>query len=275
MNDILLRIMEKKREEVAALKKELSREEALERAARLPPARDFTGALKGARPRGTGRRGAERQGGAGVNIIAEIKKRSPSKGAFDWHGDTPRQARAYAGGGAAAISVVTDGPFFGGDTGMLGLVREAVDIPVLQKDFLLEPWQVAFARSLGADACLLIAACLPGDLLAEMLEETRRVGIHALVEVIDEEELARAGKSGAIVIGVNNRDLKTFTIDPARTERLLPLYSDEQVAIAESGIHTPADVDRLLAAGVDGFLIGEALMKAADPAAHLALLRGA
>lgn len=267
MSDILQKIVTQKRVEVSALKAGLPLERVRERALAAAPALDFTRALRGTRPRGAGER---------VNVIAEIKRRSPSKGEFPWHGDIVRQARDYQRGGASAISVVTDGPFFGGDTAMLRTVRAAVgDVPVLQKEFLLEPWQVYYARALGADACLLIAAILPGEELTRMLETAREVGLHTLVEVVDESELARATAAGASVVGVNNRDLKTFTVDPARTERLLPLYRDEQVCVAESGIHTPADVRRLLRAGVDGFLIGEALMTAPDPAGHLRELCGA
>jgi len=273
MIDILKRITEKKREEVAALKQRLSLEQVRALAARQPPTLDFTAALRGARPRGSGKRDGS------VRIIAEVKRGSPSKGVFSWHGDAARQARAYKAGGARAISVVTDAPFFHGDTGMLEVVKQAVGgpggVPVLQKDFLLEPWQVFYARALGADACLLIAACLPGQALAVMQQAARDAGLHTLVEVVDEAELEQATAAGSQVIGVNNRDLRTFQVDPHRTERLLAGYRDDQVCIAESGIHSPADVERMLAAGVDGFLIGEALMTAPDPTAHLNLLRGA
>lgn len=273
MSDILDRIVAKKREEVAALMaaRPLAqvREAAMATTAAMP-ALDFTGALRGQRPRGGGREGRE---DFHAHVIAEIKRRSPSKGEFPWHGDVARQARDYQRGGASAISVVTDGPFFGGDTDMLREAKAAVGVPVLQKEFLLDPWQVFHARALGADACLLIAAILPGGLLAEMLAAAREAAIHTLVEVVNEEEFARADAAGAVVVGVNNRDLKTFKVDPARTERLLPLYREHQVCIAESGIRTPADVAGLLRAGVDGFLIGEALMTAEDPAAHLRALR--
>ena len=268
MRDILQQIVDKKREEVDALKRAQPIERLREQTRQLAPPRDFTAALRGARPRGTGRLGR------GVNIIAEIKLRSPSKGVFKWHGDVARQAAAYELGGAAAISVVTDGPFFGGSTDLLRPVKAAVERPVLQKEFLLEPWQVVYARALGADACLLIAAVLDGERLAEMLATAREVGIHTLVEVVDAAEFERASAAGAVVIGVNNRDLKTFEVDPRRTERLIPLYREDQVCIAESGIHTAQDVSRLLEAGADGFLVGEALMTAPNPSAHLHALRG-
>ena len=268
MNDILQRIVASKREEVSAWMGQRTLAEVQASAKARPAALDFTGALRGPRPRGV--QGVR----SPVHIIAELKRRSPSKGAFPWHGDVARQVRAYEQGGASAVSVVTDGPFFGGSDALLEEVKSAIGLPVLQKEFLLEPWQVFHARALGADACLLIAAILPGGQLGEMLAATREAGIHALVEVIDAEEFDRASDAGAAVIGVNNRDLRTFTIDHGRTERLLARYGEEQVCIAESGIHTRADVERLLEAGVDGFLIGEALMTSEDPAAHLGTLRG-
>lgn len=267
MSDILLKIVAAKREEVAGLKAGLPlagvRAQAEEAQGRAP-VRDFTGALRSSRPRGRGH---------AVHVIAEIKRRSPSKGEFPWRGDAARHARDYERGGAACISVVTDGPFFGGSVELLQQVRGAQGLPVMQKDFVLEPWQVYRARAIGADAVLLIAACLDGGLLRELAALARDIGLHALVEVVDEAEFRRADDAGAVLIGVNNRDLRTFTVDPGRTERLLPLFRDEQVAVCESGIHTPADVARMLRAGIDGFLIGEALMTASDPAAHLERLR--
>jgi len=266
LSDILQRIVAAKRAEVAGLKAKLplarARAQAAE-AARAAPARDFTAALKAARPRGTG---------SAVHVIAEIKRKSPSKGEFPWRGDAAAQARAYQRGGARCISAVTDGPFFGGSEALLREVRAAQGLPVLQKDFFLEAWQVYRARALGADAILLIAACLQGGALQELAALAQEVGLHALVEVVDEAEFRRADDAGAVLIGVNNRDLRNFAVDPARTERLIPLYRDDQVAVCESGIHTPDDVVRMLRAGVDGFLIGEALMTASDPAAHLQAL---
>lgn len=267
MSTILDRIVAAKREEVAALKSGLPLAEVraqAEAAVRTGPTRDFAGALRAQRPRGTGRV---------VHVIAEIKRKSPSKGEFPWRGSAARHARDYERGGARAISVVTDGPFFGGSVELLTEVRGAQGLPVIQKEFILEPWQVYRARAIGADALLLIVACLEGALLGELLALAREIGLHALVEVTDEREFRAADDAGAVVIGVNNRDLRDFTVDPARTERLLPQYRDAQVAVCESGIHTPGDVARMLRAGVDGFLIGEALMTAPDPAAHLTRLR--
>ncbi len=265
MTDILAQIVAKKREEITARKKELPLERVREAALELPPVRDFPGAFEGRRPRGSGRE---------VNIIAEIKRRSPSQGAFSWHGDAARQAQAYERGGAKAVSVLTDGPYFGGSPELLRQVRQATGLPVLQKEFLLEPYQVHYARFLGADAVLLIARLLPGGLLGELVALAGEVGIATLVEVVDRDELERATAGGARLIGVNNRDLRTFKTDPAHTLALLPHFRDDQAAISESGIHTRQDVESLLKAGVDGFLIGKALMVAPDPAAHLRLLRG-
>jgi indole-3-glycerol phosphate synthase len=157
---------------------------------------------------------------------------------------------------------------------LLRQVKAQVALPVLQKEFLLEPYQVHYARALGADAALLIAAILPGDALAEMIALAREAGLGTLVEVVDETEFERAAAAGAEVIGVNNRDLRTFAIDMNRTLRLRPLCRDEHVLIAESGIHDRTVVERMLAAGVDGFLIGEALMTSPRPAETLRTLRG-
>jgi indole-3-glycerol phosphate synthase len=267
MSDILQRIVTAKRAEVAGTKAVLPltqvREQA-QAAIQAGPVRDFTGALRAARPRGAGR---------SVHVIAEIKRRSPSRGEFPWQGDAAAHARSYERGGARCISVVTDGPFFGGSVELLQEVRAAQGLPVIQKEFVLEPWQVYRARAIGADALLLIAACLDGSLLEELQALARELGLHVLVEVTDEAEFRRADDAGAVLIGVNNRDLRSFTVDLARTERLIPLYRDDQVAVCESGIHSPEDVARMLRAGVDGFLIGEALMTASDPAAHLTVLR--
>jgi indole-3-glycerol phosphate synthase len=265
MPDILTRIVEDKREEIAALQRRLPLERVREEAAARRPALPLAPALRGARPRGTGR---------DARIISELKLRSPSKGVFRWHGDVARQVTDYVQGGASAISVVTDGKHFGGSPELVRQVKALVAIPVLQKEFLLEPYQVHYARSLGADAALLIAAILEGGRLAEMIGLAREIGLSTLVEVVDEQEFARAAQAGAEVIGVNNRDLRTFTVDLNRTLRLVPLCRDEHVLVAESGIHGRAEVERLMAGGVDAFLIGEALMTARHPAEMLAALRG-
>ncbi|MCZ6842375.1 MAG: indole-3-glycerol phosphate synthase TrpC [SAR324 cluster bacterium] len=265
MTGILEKIVAAKRVEIAALKRAEPLEKVRAAAQAAAPALDFAGALRGARPRG----------GAGeANIIAELKNRSPSKGEFPWHGDVTRQVRAYEQGGAKAISVLTDEPFFGGSPQLLREIKVITGLPVLQKEFVLDAYQVVYARALGADALLLIARILPGSLLGELVHLARECGLATLVEVVDGQELARAAQAGAEVIGVNNRDLGTFTTDLHHTLALLPHFNEGQVAITESGIHTREDVEIMMEAGVDGFLIGEALMVAPDPAAHLRMLRG-
>ena len=266
METILDKIMAAKREEVAQMKRKRPLEQVRDEAQARPKALDFVSPLRGGRPRANGN--------PQVNVIAEVKRGSPSKGTFAWHGDAARQARAYEAGGARAVSVVTDGPFFQGSVELLQTVKQAIGLPVIQKEFLLEPYQVHYARAIGADACLLIGACLPGGLLGEMIALAEEVGIATLVEVVTEEEVARALDGGARVVGVNNRDLRTFTTDPSHTLNLLPAIGEAPVAVTESGIHTRQDVERMLAAGVDAFLIGEALMVARDPARHLRVLRG-
>lgn len=265
MNDILQDIVTRKRADVAAMQAETDLAAVRGLAAARGPVRELAAALRGARPRGTG---------TDVHIIAEIKRRSPSKGTFPWHGNAVRQAVAYQKGGARAISVVTDAPFFGGSNDLLRQVQAHARVPVLQKEFVIDPYQIYLARALGADAVLLIARCLPGGMLAEFQALAEEVGLGTLVEVVDREELRRAVDAGSRVIGVNNRDLRTFTTDLRHTIDLLPEIPEERVAVTESGIHTRADVERMLAAGVDAFLIGEALMVAADPTAHLNMLRG-
>ncbi|MEE8554459.1 MAG: indole-3-glycerol phosphate synthase TrpC [bacterium] len=264
MSDILDQIVADKREEIAALMSRLPLERVREQAAAREPARPFAAALRNVRPRGSARE---------ANVIAELKLRSPSKGTFAWHGDVVRQVTDYQRGGARAVSVLTDHKYFGGSVELLQQVRGAVTLPVLQKEFIVEPWQVHYARAIGADAVLLIAAILPGGRLGETIALAREVGLGTLVEVVNEEEFRRATEGGAEVVGVNNRDLRTFTVDMERTLRLIPLCRDDQVLIAESGIQDRAVVSRMLAAGVDGFLIGETLMTAPRPAETLAALR--
>ncbi|MDH4120675.1 MAG: indole-3-glycerol phosphate synthase TrpC [Deltaproteobacteria bacterium] len=269
MSDILYRIVAAKEQEVAQRKAAFAPGELERQLAQQPTPRPFAQALRTNRAQG-----AVRGKGTQVNVIAELKPRSPSKGEFPWHGDPARTARAYQAGGARAMSVLTDQPFFGGSVELLQAARAACGLPVLMKDFVVDPWQVAYARAVGADAVLLIAAVLTGHRLAEALAEARRVGVATLVEVIDEEEMARANDAGAEVVGVNNRDLKTFTMDPERSLRLLALARPEQVFVTESGIRSRTDVERMLAAGVDAFLIGEALMTSPDPEGLLKELRG-
>ena len=227
----------------------------VEAAARAqPPARGFGLALR--RP-------------GKVTCIAEFKRRSPSAGWIRQGADPAPTARVYAAGGAAALSVLTDEPFFGGGLEDLRAAREAVTIPVLRKDFMVDRYQVAEARAAGADAILLIVSALSDEAIAVLLQAAGDYGVDALVEAHDQAEVRRAVALGARIIGVNNRDLKTFTMDRDLAIRLRPLVPPDRVMVAESGIRDAADVRALGAAGIDAVLVGETLMRAADPGAAL------
>jgi indole-3-glycerol phosphate synthase len=224
----------------------------------MPPARGFTTALRG----GT--------------VIAEMKRRSPSGGALRADLDAAAVARGYADAGAAALSVLTDGPDFGGSLDDLVAANGAVDVPVLRKDFTVDPVQVAEGRVAGADAVLLIVAVLDTDILAACLDAARRAGIDALVEVHNEEEAVRAVDAGAQCIGVNNRDLRTLRTDLDTFARVRALIPRDIVVVAESGVRGDDDVRRLVGEGADAVLVGEVLMRSADPgAACAALVRAA
>jgi indole-3-glycerol phosphate synthase len=206
-------------------------------------------------------------------IIAEIKRRSPSKGEIRSDCDPVACARAYGEGGAAAISVLTDEHFFGGHLGFLQKVREAVDRPLLRKDFIVDPYQIDEARVAGADAILLIVAALGQETLLALQDYARSLSLDVLVEIHDEAELARAVAAGADLIGINNRDLRSFDTDLAVTERLAPELPEGVLVVAESGIATPADVARLTGVGAHAFLVGESLMRQPDVAGALRALR--
>jgi indole-3-glycerol phosphate synthase / phosphoribosylanthranilate isomerase len=210
-----------------------------------------------------------------VNVIAEFKRRSPSRGAISADADPAAMARAYAEGGAAALSVLTDAPFFGGSLEDLAAARAATALPVLRKDFIVDPYQVAEAAAANADAVLLIVAALPGPQLPALHAAAEQAGLEVLVEVHDGGELARAREIGARLVGVNSRDLRTMTVDLGTALGLAAAIPDDVVAVAESGIRTSEDVARLRAAGYDAFLVGERLMADADPAAALRALAGA
>ena len=265
-------IMRHKREEVPKRMATVSLTGLRALAETVPDALDFAAALR--QP--------------GVSLIAEVKKASPSRGLLCRDFDPALLASVYARGGAAAISVLTDARFFQGQLEYLTTVKETVAgemekkekrvrnetqstnlpvsqstiPPVLRKDFIYDPYQIVEARVAGADAVLLIVAVLGDNELRSLLTETRRYGMEALVEVHDEDEVERALLAGAQIIGVNNRDLRTFDVDIATTERLRPLIPADRVLVSESGIHTPADVRRLAAMGVDGMLVGESLVTA-------------
>ena len=203
---------------------------------------------------------------AGLAVIAEVKRRSPSAGDIDATLDPVAQASRYADGGAAAISVLTEPDHFGGSLDDLRRVRAAVDVPVLRKDFIVASSQVFEARVGGADAILLIVSALDDATLRRLRELSEDLGMDALVEAHDEAEVERALASGARIIGINNRDLSTFEVDLATAESLAPLLSDVEVTVAESGIHSVADAARMAAAGYRAVLVGEALVRAEDPA---------
>jgi indole-3-glycerol phosphate synthase len=208
-----------------------------------------------------------------IACIAEFKRRSPSAGWIAEHADVTATTRAYAAGGASALSVLTDGPFFGGSLADLAAAATACPLPILRKDFIVDRYQIVEARAAGADALLLIVSALTDAALSELLAATRAVGLDALVEAHDEDEVARAVRAGAGIIGINNRDLRTFTVDRELAVRLRARVPADRVVVAESGIREAADVARLRAAGVDAMLVGETLMRAPDPAAVLRALR--
>ncbi|HET9425518.1 MAG TPA: indole-3-glycerol phosphate synthase TrpC [Gemmatimonadaceae bacterium] len=207
-----------------------------------------------------------------VAVIAEVKRRSPSKGWIAQGLSTVDQARAYEAGGAAAISVLTEPNHFDGSVADLDAVAAAVNVPVLKKDFHIDPIQLVEARAHGATAALLIARALAPDRLEAMLEAARWMTLEAIVEIRDEHELRRALDAGAGIIGINNRDLETLVIDPATSERLLPLIPSSVIAIAESGMGSVADVERVASFGADAVLVGSSLSASGDPAAMVARL---
>lgn len=253
MSDVLAGIAAYKRIDVDARKAATS-QDAVESLARLAsPPRGFRAALE---------RHVEET--ARPALIAEIKKASPSKGLIRADFDPPALAKAYERGGAACLSVLTDAPSFQGADAYLVEARSAVSLPCLRKDFLVDPWQVAESRALGADCILIIMDMVDDALAAELLHEARRFGMDALIETHDEAEMARAARLGGDLIGVNNRSLRTFDVDLATTERLAGLAPPDALLVAESGIFTPADVARVQAAGARAILVGESLMRQAD-----------
>lgn len=227
--------------------------------------RPFRGAIAGAAAASRGQ----------VAVIAEVKRRSPSKGALAAELVPEVLAKAYQAGGATCLSVLTDGEFFGGSAEDLMAARAATDLPVLRKDFTVGPADVCDARLMGADAVLLIAAALSSPALADLHSLARHLGLDALVEVHDETDLEVALGAGATLIGVNQRDLLTFEVDTGRAVRVAGAIPDGVIRVAESGITGPGDARRLAEAGYHAVLVGEALVRSGDPTAAVAALRGA
>lgn len=258
--DILTRILATKAKEIAVAKAAVPYSRVRAAADAVSPPRDFAGALRTKIALGQ------------PAVIAEIKKASPSKGVLRPIFDPPGIARRYEAGGAACLSVLTDRDYFQGAPEFLTAARAACSLPALRKDFMVDEYQVVEARALGADCILLIVAALDDARLAALESYAQDLGMAVLVEVHDATELDRALKLRTALLGINNRNLKTFDVTLATTLELLPRIPRDKLVITESGIQTPADVARMRAHGVHAFLVGETFMRAADPGAALATL---
>jgi indole-3-glycerol phosphate synthase len=260
VSTILDKIVDTKREEIARARAAMPLERLRDQLADAPPIRDFFAPLAADGP---------------IRLIAEVKKASPSKGVIRPDFDPVAIARDYAAGGATCLSVLTDEVYFQGRLDYLRQIRAAVELPLLRKDFILDTYQLVEARVAGADAVLLIAECLDDCQLRKLHNEAIELGLVPLVEFYEEANLPRVLEAGAQLVGVNNRDLRTFEVDLEHVVRMRRLVPAETVLVGESGIHTREDVLRLEMAGIDAMLVGESLMRQADVQAAVRQLLGA